>query len=97
VLSNTARLAIEGRPEVTRLELARLDGLACGCIVSVQRVQPTWVFFVRVEAKGPYCPFPGHRTDQVCRIGDPTVWPQAGENADPSVDDDGDGGTSTPA
>ena len=97
MLSNTARPSAEPRPALARLELERLDGLACGCVVSVQRVPPTGVFFVSVEAKGPYCPFAGHRTDQFFRIGDPTDWLDEGGDADTGGQDDGGGGTAAAA
>lgn len=92
MLSNTARPATARRSALTQLELERLEGLACGCVASVQRVPSARVYFVRLEAKGPYCPFAGHRIDQFFRIGDPTDWLDAAEDADLSDEDDGAGG-----
>lgn len=97
MLSNTPRPPAEPRPALARLELERLDGLACGCVVSVQRVPPTGVFFVSVEAKGPYCPFAGHRTDRFFRIGDARDWPEEDEDAGAGGQDDDGGGTAAAA
>jgi hypothetical protein len=68
------RQSVRREPTAAQLELERLEGLPCGCVVAVQRARPSLVRFVSIEAKGPHCSFASHRTDRVLRIGDPTDW-----------------------
>jgi len=71
------------------LELERLEGLPCGCVVALQRARPTQVRFVSIEAKGPHCAFASHSTDRVLRIGDPADWPDDEGRDDADGDDEG--------
>jgi hypothetical protein len=66
------RRSVRREATAAQLELERLEGLPCGCVVAVQRARPSLVRFVSIEAKGPHCSFASHRTDRVLRIGDPT-------------------------
>ena len=87
VLPSAARQSTVRAPAHAELELERLEGLPCGCVVAVQRARPSQVRFVSVEARGPHCPFVNHRTDQILRIGDPTDWTDAGDEEDGPEDD----------
>lgn len=57
--------------DVTHLQLETLERLACGCILAIQRVRPSGVTAVSVEAKGPHCPHDEHRTNRLIRLGEP--------------------------
>ncbi|MBE3135371.1 MAG: hypothetical protein IMZ55_18040 [Acidobacteria bacterium] len=95
MFSDAALQSSQRRPAPAQLELERLEGLPCGCVVAVQRARPSQVRFVSVEARGPHCLFASHRTDQILRIGDPMEWPEAGD--EPDAPDDGDEGGRAPA
>jgi len=53
------------------MTLLALESLPCGCIAGVYQARPTVVEVEFVEAKGPHCVFPRHRTGQVTRLGVP--------------------------
>jgi hypothetical protein len=55
----------------THLQLETLERLACGCVLAVQRVRPSGVTAVSLEAKGPHCTFPEHRHNRLIRLGEP--------------------------
>lgn len=59
------------RPDVTHLQLETLERLACGCVLAIQRVRPSGVTAVSVEAKGPHCPYREHRPNRLIRLGEP--------------------------
>ncbi len=59
------------RPDVAPLQLETLERLACGCILAIQRVRPSGVTAVSVEAKGPHCPYSEHRPNRLIRLGEP--------------------------
>ncbi len=58
-------------PVAAPLELEMLERLPCGCVVAVQRVRPSGITVVSLEAKGPHCVFGEHRANRVIRLGDP--------------------------
>jgi hypothetical protein len=82
MLTGAVREVVRERSAAAELELERLEGLPCGCIVAVQRARPSLVRFVSIEAKGPYCSFPSHRTDRVLQIGDPAGWSDDNDDAE---------------
>ena len=53
------------------LQLETLERLACGCVLAIQRVCPSGVTAVSVEAKGPHCTFREHRPNRLIRLGEP--------------------------
>jgi hypothetical protein len=57
--------------EATHLQLETLERLSCGCVVSIQRVRPSGVTAVALEAKGPHCTYAEHRTNRLIRLGEP--------------------------
>ncbi len=57
--------------DATPLQLETLERLACGCILAIQRVRPSGVTAVSVEAKGPHCPYREHRPNRLIRLGEP--------------------------
>jgi hypothetical protein len=57
--------------DTTQLQLETLERLACGCILAIQRVCPSGVTAVSVEAKGPHCPHREHRPNRLIRLGEP--------------------------
>jgi len=62
------------RPEsfdAAQLQLVTLDSLACGCVLAIQRVRPSGVTIVSLEAKGPHCMYDEHRANKVIRVGTP--------------------------
>jgi hypothetical protein len=79
-------------PAAAELELERLEGLPCGCVVAVQRARPSQVRFVSIEARGPHCPFASHRTDRVLRIGDTLGAPDLDDADDADEPDEPDPG-----
>jgi len=87
VFSGAAPQPVRRVPSTAQLELERLEGLPCGCVVAVQRARPTQVRFVSIEAKGPHCVFASHSTERVLRIGDLTDWPDDEDNDDADGDD----------
>ena len=86
MFSGAVRPSVRREAKAAQLELERLEGLPCGCVVAVQRARPSLVRFVSIEAKGPHCSFASHRTDRVLRIGDPTE--QSDTDDDPDLDDE---------
>ena len=82
MFSGAVRQTVHRGPATAQLELERLEGLPCGCVVAVQRARPSMVRFVSIEAKGPHCSFASHRTDRVLRIGDPTDWSADDDSGD---------------
>ena len=58
-------------PDAAQFQLETLDGLACGCVVAIQRVRPSGVTVVSLEAKGPHCTYQQHRANKVIRLGEP--------------------------
>jgi hypothetical protein len=69
-------------PGAGEIQLEALEGLPCGCVVAIQRVRPSRVAVISLEAKGPHCTYPGHRVNKVIRLGEP---------AEPSDYDEEDG------
>ena len=70
----TTAHARQGRaflPDVAQFQLETLDSLACGCVVAIQRLRPSGVAVVSLEAKGPHCTYQQHRANKVIRLGDP--------------------------
>lgn len=57
--------------ETTQIQLDSLDSLSCGCVVATQRVRPSGVTVVSLEAKGPHCTYLQHRANKVIRLGEP--------------------------
>lgn len=53
----------------SQIQLETLERLPCGCVVAIQRVRPTSVMVVSLEAKGPHCALPSHRPNKVIRLG----------------------------
>ena len=60
---------IHAAPQPEQLQLEMLERLPCGCVVAIQSVKPSRVMVVSIEAKGPHCAFPPHRTNKVMRLG----------------------------
>lgn len=86
MFSSAARQPVARGQAEAQLELERLEGLPCGCVVAVQRARHSLVRFVSVEAKGPHCSFASHRTDRVLRIGNPIGWSENDEDDEPADD-----------
>lgn len=57
--------------DTTHLQLETLERLACGCVLAIQRVRPSGVTAVSVEAKGPHCTYREHRPNRLIRLGEP--------------------------
>lgn len=53
------------------MQLETLERLSCGCVLAIQRVRPSGVTAVSVEAKGPHCPHREHRPNLLIRLGEP--------------------------
>lgn len=87
--SGAVRQPVHRFPAAVELELERLEGLPCGCVVALQRARLTQVRFVSIEAKGPHCTFASHSTERVLRIGDLTDWPDDEGHDDADGDDEG--------
>lgn len=49
--------------------LVGLERLACGCVAGVYHARPASMELEFVEAKGPHCPYAGHRADGISRLG----------------------------
>lgn len=62
-------------PDAAQLRLEALERLACGCVVAIQRVRPSGITVMSLEAKGPHCGFAAHRTDRVIRLGEAFEMP----------------------
>ena len=61
--------------EASQLQLETLELLPCGCVVAIQRVRPSGVTAVSLEAKGPHCTYREHRLNRLIRLGEPGVRP----------------------
>jgi len=62
------------------MTLLALETLPCGCVAGVYQARPTVVEVEFVEAKGPHCVFPRHRSGHVTRLGVPdSMVPDPGE------------------
>lgn len=57
--------------EASQLQLETLELLPCGCVVAIQRVRPSGVTAVSLEAKGPHCTYREHRPNRLIRLGEP--------------------------
>jgi len=57
--------------DATHLQLETLERLACGCVLAIQRMCPSGVTAVSIEAKGPHCTFREHRPNRLIRLGEP--------------------------
>ena len=57
--------------ETAHLQLETLERLPCGCVVAIQRVRPSGVTAVSLEAKGPHCTYREHRLNRLIRLGEP--------------------------
>lgn len=53
----------------TAFEFDSLESLPCGCVAARFRVLPWHGHLVRLEAKGPYCPFDLHRDNAIVGLG----------------------------
>jgi len=53
----------------TAFEFDSLDALPCGCVAARFRVLPWHGHIIRLEAKGPYCPFDLHLANSIVGIG----------------------------
>ncbi len=53
----------------TAFEFDSLEALPCGCVAARFRVLPWYGHVVRLEAKGPYCPFDLHHDNAIVGIG----------------------------
>ncbi|RPJ84560.1 MAG: hypothetical protein EHM13_03790 [Acidobacteria bacterium] len=68
--TNEARppnIALEPSP----MQLETLERFPCGCVVAIQRVRPSGVTAVSLEAKGPHCTYREHRVNRLIRLGEP--------------------------
>lgn len=64
--------------QTSTFELEALEALPCGCVASAHRSRFLDVILVSLEAKGPYCPLPGHLAGQTLRLADlPDEEPEA--------------------
>lgn len=52
----------------TIFELEVLESLPCGCVAAAYRAHPWNVSVVTLEAKGPYCIFPGHSLETILQV-----------------------------
>lgn len=57
--------------EASQLQLETLELLPCGCVVAIQRMRPSGVTAVSLEAKGPHCTYREHRLNRLIRLGEP--------------------------
>ncbi|MBP1634180.1 MAG: hypothetical protein H6Q10_754 [Acidobacteria bacterium] len=57
--------------DASQLQLETLERLACGCVLAIQRMRPSGVTAVSVEAKGPHCTYRAHRPNLLIRLGEP--------------------------
>lgn len=57
--------------EMSHLQLELLERLPCGCVVAIQRVRPSGVTAISLEAKGPHCTYREHRPNRLIRLGEP--------------------------
>jgi hypothetical protein len=69
--------------EASQLQLETLELLPCGCVVAIQRVRPSGVTAVSLEAKGPHCTYREHRPNRLIRLGEP-VDADMDDSYDPS-------------
>jgi len=53
------------------LPLLALESLPCGCVAGVYQTASAVVEVEFVEAKGPHCVFPWHRTGEMTRVAVP--------------------------
>ena len=63
------------------LPLLALESLPCGCVAGVYQTASAVVEVEFVEAKGPHCVFPWHRTGEMTRIGVPESLLEAPDEA----------------
>jgi hypothetical protein len=56
--------------ETSHLHLETLERMSCGCVVAIQRVRPSGVTAVSLEAKGPHCTYREHRLNRLIRLGE---------------------------
>ncbi|HEX5111010.1 MAG TPA: hypothetical protein VFV95_21310 [Vicinamibacterales bacterium] len=63
------------------LPLLAFESLPCGCVAGVYQTASAVVEVELVEAKGPHCVFPWHRTGEMTRIALPESALEASEEA----------------
>lgn len=56
-------------PTQAAFEFEDLEAFACGCVAARFRVLPWSGHVLRVEAKGPYCPFDVHEPGAIIGLG----------------------------
>jgi hypothetical protein len=84
MMTNGAARPPSSRAQVaSQLQLETLELLPCGCVVAIQRVRPSGVTAVSLEAKGPHCTYREHRPNRLIRLGEP-VEPEFDDSFDPS-------------
>jgi hypothetical protein len=72
--------AVARKPKSTAaFEFEALEGLPCGCVAVAYRARPWDVTMISLEAKGPHCVFPGHRSGQVLHFGEPADLEEDGD------------------
>jgi hypothetical protein len=69
-MRTSAAVVSRARP-AARFEFEALEGLPCGCVAVAYRARPWEMTMISLEAKGPHCVFPGHRSGQVLHFGEP--------------------------
>jgi hypothetical protein len=50
-------------------EFEELEAFSCGCVAARFRVLPWTGHILRIEAKGPYCPFDTHESGAIVGLG----------------------------
>jgi len=63
-------------------EFDAFEAFACGCVATRFRVLPWHGHVVRIETKGPYCPFDSHEPRAIVGIG---IRSDAMSNDDPTI------------
>jgi hypothetical protein len=76
---NSTALPLHAR--AASLPLLGFESLPCGCVAGVYQTASAVVEVEFVEAKGPHCVFPWHRTGEMTRIAVPESPFEASDEA----------------